>query len=378
MIAAQTSDGLVPDIAPEYVEFSDGFRDSPEWGSAAVILPWLVYKWYGDVAPIEKAWDMMGRYVAYLRSKSEGQILSYGLGDWFDLGPERPGVAQLTPVALTATAIYYYDVKLLSQMAMLLGKNDDAKNYTAWADEIRNAFNAAFLNPETKIYSTGSQTAIAMPLAIGLVEEKDRAVVVQSLVQSIHKSDKTLTAGDVGFHFLVSALAGSGQGELLYRMNARDDVPGYGFQLKKGATTLTESWPALENVSNNHLMLGHLMEWFYNGLAGIGQTDNSSACKEICIRPQVPSGIGSAGAVYQSPYGTIVSGWKNSAEQFVLNLDIPANTSALVTLPAAKNAEITEGGKSLKKAKGIVFVNHADSTVTVKTGSGKYRFEVKK
>ena len=96
-----------------------GFRDSPEWGSAAVVVPWLLYKWYGDHDVIRTAYPMMKRYVEYLKSKSEAHIISYGLGDWFDYGPNRPGVAQLTPKALTATAIYYYDVKLLSTTSLI-------------------------------------------------------------------------------------------------------------------------------------------------------------------------------------------------------------------------------------------------------------------
>ena len=122
MMDAQTSDGLIPDIAPEYVEFSGGFRDSPEWGSASVILPYLLYKWYGDVQIIDKAWPMMVRYINYLKNKSDNHFLNYGLGDWFDLGPKQPGVAQLTPTSLTATAIYYYDVKIMAEMASITNK----------------------------------------------------------------------------------------------------------------------------------------------------------------------------------------------------------------------------------------------------------------
>src|SRR5690606_18795871 len=91
MIDAQTPDGLIPDIAPEFVVFEGGFRDSPEWGSAGVILPWLLYKWYGDTNIMRDAYPMMKKYVAYLESKSSGHILSHGLGDWFDYGPNRPG-----------------------------------------------------------------------------------------------------------------------------------------------------------------------------------------------------------------------------------------------------------------------------------------------
>ncbi len=376
MITAQTEDGLVPDIAPEYVEFWQDFRDSPEWGSAAVIVPWLIYKWYGDEEPMKKAWPMMEKYVEYLRGKSENHIIDYGLGDWFDMGPERPGYAQLTPKALTATAIYFYDVKLMSEIAALLENEDDVQKYAVWSEEIKTAFNATFFDPETKIYSTGSQTAISMPLVVGLVDEMDRADVVQTLVESIHNSDNALTAGDVGFNFLVKALRDNGQSELLYEMNARDDVPGYGYQLKKGATALTESWPALEVVSNNHLMLGHLMEWFYSGLGGIGQTQESIAYKELKIEPQVVGGISSAKTSFETPYGTVKSDWENSEELFIFKVEIPVNSGAFILLPADNMEQITEGGNPISE--NGFDLEHLPGKVKVKVGSGKYHFEVKK
>ena len=117
VVDAQAEDGLVPDIAPEYVEFEGGFRDSPEWGGAGVIVPWLVYRWYGDRDTLERAWPAMKRYVDYLGTKAEGHILSHGLGDWYDLGPRFPGEAQLTPKAVTATATYFRDLRLAAEAA---------------------------------------------------------------------------------------------------------------------------------------------------------------------------------------------------------------------------------------------------------------------
>ncbi len=107
MADAQLPDGLVPDIAPEYTVFNGGFRDSPEWGSAFVLVPWQQYEWTGDAALLRRHYEGMAGYVEYLAGKAEGGIVSHGLGDWYDLGPKPPGEAQLTPKALTATAFYY-------------------------------------------------------------------------------------------------------------------------------------------------------------------------------------------------------------------------------------------------------------------------------
>lgn len=376
MMEAQLPNGLVPDIAPEYVPFAGGFRDSPEWGSATVILPWMIYHWYGDASVIEKAWPMMNRYVEYLRSKSENHILSHGLGDWFDLGPNRPGEAQLTPKALTATAIYYYDLKLLTEMASVLKKTDEQKKLSNWAADVKTAFNAKFFNSETGIISTGSQTAMAMPWCVGLVDEQYKEKVMQNLEKSIREQGKPLTAGDVGFHYLVEALTNSGRSQLLFEMNNRDDVPGYGFQLKKGATALTESWPALENVSNNHLMLGHLMDWFYAGLGGINQSEKSVAYKEIVIKPEMVGDLTWVKSSYQSPYGEICSDWEKTSAGVTMNVSIPANTMALVYVPAKSVSEIKEGGSAISGLKDIQVVAENDGRIVLKVHPGNYSFSV--
>ena len=374
MMEAQLENGLVPDIAPEFVTFDGGFRDSPEWGSAAVILPWMIYQWYGDASVMEKAWPMMTRYVEYLKSKSENHILSHGLGDWFDLGPKQPGVAQLTPKALTATAIYYYDLKLLAEMATVLNKNDEYNRLADWADKVKTAFNATFFNAETGVISTGSQTAMAMPWCVGLVDEQYKAKVMQNLEDSVRAQGKPLTAGDVGFHYLVEALTNSGRSQLLFEMNNRDDVPGYGFQLVKGATALTESWAALENVSNNHLMLGHLMDWFYAGLGGISQSASSVAYKEVVIKPEMVGDLTWVKSSYQSPYGEIRSDWEKSGGKVVMDVTIPVNTSALVFVPFSSGSALKEKGKDISEVKDIQVVGEEGGRKVLKVGSGTYHF----
>jgi alpha-L-rhamnosidase len=368
MMDAQTKEGLVPDIAPEFVTFDDGFRDSPEWGSASVILPWLIYKWYGDKEVMKAAYPMMKKYVNYLKSKADTNILSYGLGDWYDYGPAHPGYAQLTPKSLTATAIYYYDISLLAKMSKLLN-NQDEKKWIALATNVKKTFNKKFLH--NHIYATGSQTAMAMPLCTGLVEEKERGQIVKNLIDSITYTGKKLTAGDIGFHFLIQALQENGASQLIYDMNDRNDVPGYGFQLAKGATALTESWPALSGVSNNHLMLGHIMEWFYNGLAGINQSVSSVGYKSIIIRPEAVGNITFVKGSYNTPYGTIRSEWKKDNNEFSMDIEIPANTTATIYLPATGTATIKEGNTI------ITPTGYEDGKAIIKTGSGVYHYQVK-
>lgn len=376
MIDAQTTEGLVPDIAPEYVPFEAGFRDSPEWGSASVILPWLVYKWYGDISIIEDAWAMMNKYVYYLSGKSKNNILSHGLGDWYDLGPKFPGEAQLTPKEVTATSIYYYDVKILAEMAGILNKKEDKARLAKLAEDIRRAFNDKFFNASACRYSTGSQTAMAMPLCFGMVDPGYRERTASNLISSIIAGNKAVTAGDIGFHYLVEALTDIGASQLLFEMNNRDDVPGYGLQLKKGATTLTESWNALEEVSNNHLMLGHLMEWFYSGVGGIRQKESSVAFKNLLIKPFSVGDITNAKTSYNSPYGTVVTDWKKEGNKFSLHITVPGNSSAEVYLPVKKNQAVKEGNMPVKNVRYIKFMRNEEEYKVYLIGSGEYHFIV--
>jgi hypothetical protein len=374
MIEAQCDNGLVPNIAPEYVEFAEGFRDSPEWSSACIILPWDLYEWYGDTGAIEKAWPMMEAYMRYLESMATDNILNHGLGDWYDLGPRPPGVAQLTPVSLTATAIYYYDASLMSRMAELTGRAEAASNYKDIAERIKKSFNDKFLDPVTKVYSTGSQTAYSMPLFFGMVDDSIKPLVVNNLVSSISANNKSLTAGDVGYRYLIRALEQEGFSQLIFDMNSRSDVPGYGYQLARGATALTESWAGLTNVSNNHMMLGHLMEWFFSGLGGIRQAPGSSAYEKILISPEPAGDISWCETSHKTIRGEIMSSWQREGDELILKLRIPANTSATIALPVTDPSTITESGIPAVESGFINSIRRSGDKVLFDIPSGEYVF----
>ncbi|RYD93457.1 MAG: alpha-L-rhamnosidase, partial [Sphingobacteriales bacterium] len=372
IISSQLENGLIPEIAPEYIFFTwggDMFRDSPEWGSTGIILPWYLYKWYGNKEVIEKAYPTMQRYITYLQTRADKNILKQGLGDWYDIGPERPGVSQQTTMGVTGTAIYYYNLQILQNIATMLAKPQDAAKYKKLADEVKVAFNKTFFNPKTKQYATGIQAANAMAIYMKLVEPEHRQAVLENLIKDIRDRNNALTAGDIGYRYVLRVLEEAGRSDVIYDMNSRSDVPGYGYQLAKGATALTESWQALPAVSNNHLMLGHLMEWFYSGLAGIRADEDAVAFDKIKIYPEPVGDVTSAKATYNSSYGLISSDWKIVDDVFELQIEIPANTTATIYLPSASGQTVTEGGKSVPS-------QTKDGRYIVKTGSGKYHFKV--
>jgi alpha-L-rhamnosidase len=194
---------------------------------------------------------------------------------------------------------------------------------------------------------------------------------VAKLIRDIRNRNNSLTAGDIGFRYLLRVLDDAGRSDVIFDMNSREDVPGYGYQLAKGATALTESWPALAGVSNNHLMLGHIVEWFYGALAGIRQGDSGVAFKDIEIRPEPVGDVVFARASHLSPYGTISSKWEKKENQFVLDIEVPANTQASVFLPVSKSAKLTVNGKPVN------YLSYENGKALIKTGSGIYHFVAK-
>ena len=373
MMDAQTPEGLVPDIAPEYTVFRGGFRDSPEWGSSALFVPWQSYLFDGNQKDLERAYEMMKRYEAYLLSKSKDLIVDHGLGDWYDIGPKGPGPAQLTPKAVTATAYFYKNAWILAQTARLLGKPEDEKTYSDLAARIRAKFIANFFNPDTAQVSKGSQCANAIALVMGLVPESARAAVLANLVKDVQ--EKNITAGDVGYVYLLRALADAGRSDVIYAINNQSEKPGYGYQLKRGATSLTESWSG--GNSQNHFMLGQINEWFFHDVSGIQPDSTGPGFSRFHLKPTLPGDLQWVKASYQSLHGTIAVDCRREAASWKLTATIPANTRATVHLPTAQAASIKESGKPLKQVPEIKIINTTASEETLlEVGSGRYEFEV--
>lgn len=374
--AAQLDNGCIPTIAPEYVRFAHGFEDTPEWGSAFIISPWYYYKWYGDDSLLKLYYPSMQNYADYLGSKAQNNIVAYGLGDWYDIGPNPPGYAQLTSNGITATAIYYTDINVLKNTAALLGNNGDEKRYSRLAQDIKDAYNNRFYNDSCGHYDRGSQTANAISLVTGLADGERAVHALSSLVADIESRGYALTAGDVGYRYVLAALTQSNRADVVFKMNSRYNTPGYGWQLAHGATALTESWQAYESSSNNHFMLGHIMEWFYSALAGIRQAESSVGFKTVEINPMPCGDITSASGTLKTPYGDIACHWDITDGRYNLNVSIPANSQAQVWLPTENAEKISEHGLGLGSAAGIRSVKKSGNRTVLTIGSGDYRFSV--
>jgi alpha-L-rhamnosidase len=375
MADSQLPDGLVPDIAPEYTVFQAGFRDSPEWGSAFVLVPWQQYEWTGETGLLRRYYDGMKRYVDYLASKAVDGIVSHGLGDWYDIGPNPPGEAQLTPKTLTATAFYYWDTAILAKAAALLDRPEEARTWAARAEAVKAAFNSRFFHPDEGVYATGSQTSQSLALVMGLVPPGREAAVLDVLVRDVRARGDALSAGDVGFRYLLRALADGGRSDVVYDMNSRSDKPGYGYQLAAGATSLAEAWDADPRSSLNHFMLGHITEWLYRDLAGIGTDPEGPGFKRVRIRPQPVGGLTWARAAIETVRGRVASEWRIEAGRFLLTVSLPPNTSAFVEMPARASGPVLESGRPAVGSPGVLGVSGPEGRTVIRIGSGRYLFE---
>jgi alpha-L-rhamnosidase len=368
--------GRVSEIAPQYVLFEPQwgpFDDSPEWGSAAVLAPWYVYQRNGDREAVLSQLPVMKRYVDYLSTRAQDNIIAYGLGDWFDIGPGEPGISKLTTPGVTATAIYYQDLRILEAVLAFAGRKAESAAYGAKADAVRKSFNQRFFDAKQHRYDKGSQTAQAMPLVVGLVPAEETAQVLAALVADIRAHGNHVTAGDVGYHYVVNALLDGGRSDVLYDMLERKDSPSYGYQLTQGATSLTEAWDANPRSSQDHFMLGHAEEWFYRGLGGIGVDFSAEPPKQLTIAPQVVGNLDWVQTSYSSRWGLIKSSFKRGPEETEYEITIPSSTTATATVLTSMPDAVKINGQQPADAAGVVKSTRSKDRIDLVVNSGSYR-----
>ena len=339
----QKADGMVPTTAPQYISFGNLFDDSPEWGSTLVILPFMYYDQYGDSTLITDNYEPIRRYVDYLTTRADNGIVSHGLGDWYDYGPWRAGFSKNTPVPLVATAHYIFDLQLLVRAARMTGRTADAGKYSAMLDKTVESFNREFFNPDSCTYGTGSQTSNALPLYLGLTGGNKQGVLA-SLVNDIKKHGNRLTTGDVGNRYLFQTLAQNGLNELLYTMLNHYETPGYGFQLRHGATTLTEQWDPNQGSSLNHFMMGQIDEWLFKTLAGIQNQPGTHGLRHLLIQPTLVGDLQYVKASTHSLYGKISVDCTRTS----LTVEIPVGSDATVVLPNGERKQVGSGQHTFK------------------------------
>ena len=330
MVDAQHADGSMPEIAPEYTVFEGSwatpFLESPEWGGALIALPMLYYTHYGDDKLIRQHYTAMKRYVDYLHTQDSCFILRQGLGDWYDYGEGRAGFSKNTPMPLVSTAHLYWWTVQLADAARLMGHDADATALIDRAGQIAAAFNKEFYHPDTRQYGTGSQCSNAIPLVMGLCPADQRVALTDSLVADIHAHGDRLTTGDVGNRYLFKALWDNGEQQLWYKMLNHYDVPGYGYQLKKGMTTLSEQWNPEHGASMNHFMMAHINNHLIPDIVGIKVGNGAVQTIAPCPLGDMTWARGTV-EVAGKPVSVA---WKIEGGTFSVDIDVPAATQLIM------------------------------------------------
>ena len=378
MADAQRANGGIPDVVPAFWTI---YSDNVTWPSSAIIIPSALERQFGDNGSIGKNYDGCKLWIEHMLSFASSNIISRdSYGDWC-VPPEEPSLihsrdpARQTDQTLLATSYFYYDLCLMARYAQLLGKTEDAAHWAKLADGFKAAFNDKFLDRDRGQYSNGTQTSCVLPLAFGLVPEDMKAAIFAHLVSKIE--DEThghVGTGLIGGQFLNRVLSDNGRADLSYTIASQKDYPSWGFMVEHGATTIWELWngntadPAMN--SGNHVMLiGDLVLWFYEDLAGIAPDDAQPGFRHIIMKPQPVGDLKFVKATHRSPYGLISSEWHRNVNDFKWQIEIPANTTATVYVPSNPGTFVKANSRQMR------FLRDEKDSAVYEVGSGKYEFD---
>jgi alpha-L-rhamnosidase len=388
----QKETGSIPDQAPTYwTVFSQDISDNVTWPSTFIFIPQMLYEQYGDIKPIIKHYDKMRLWVVYMRDKylKDGIMPRDMYGDWcmppenlqiiFSKDPQR-----ITSKEIIGTTFFY---RVLTQMAAyseLLGKENDKQEYLLLAEQMKNAYNNTYFNKEKAQYDNNTVTANIISLMQGLVPGGYEQKVFKGLSQRTEEDFKShVSVGLIGIQFLMRGLTQYGRGDLAYKIATNTTYPSWGYMAVNGATTIWELWngntadPAMN--SGNHLMLlGDLISWYYEDLAGIKTDKINVGFKKIIMKPYFPDGLSFVKAFHQSPYGEIKSEWQKNDTSLTWDISIPCNSSAMVSIPATSVNQVKVNNQNIESIEGIKSIGLENGFVNMELPSGNYSFITKK
>jgi alpha-L-rhamnosidase len=320
---------------------------SPDWGTATVQLPWYVYLYYGDVKALEEFYSDMRTWVEYVHSGLKDGIVPHGLGDWC---PPQ-GVRSIDcPVAVSSTAFHILDVSIMKEAAGILGTTSDAEYYSGMLKNLKASFNDKFYDPVNNTY--GSQTADVMALDFDIVPEQYKRSVAYSIVDNINnKFNGFVSTGIFGLARIFKVLSENGMEEEAFKLLSKKGKNSFAYMWDEyEATTLWEVLPVFDynERSHSHPMQAGYDGWFYSGIAGINPVPGSPGFKKIIFKPFLTQLMDSAGASYESGYGTIRSFWHNKDGRFIWKITIPANSEGKFYAPVyGKKVSVKLNGRKI-------------------------------
>lgn len=334
---SQTPDGRFPHVSPDIL----GGGGSAAWSDGGVVCPWELYLAYGDEKVLRDNFEAMKKWVNYQKNTAKDLIRpANGFGDWLQPNGKGPGDCDC-PKDLIGTAYFARCAEIVSKSAKILGFDEDAKAYAELARQVKEAYKKRFVEPDLRLKSD-SQTAYLLTLAFDMLDEKDRTKVFEHLLKAIERSNFHLNTGFVGTPLINPVLTRFGRSDIAYRLLNNETYPSWLYPINQGATTMWERWNSYSHEkgfgnasmnSFNHYAYGAVGQWLYKDVAGLWYDETSPGYKNIIFAPKLGGGLTYARATKQTPYGLATSHWKIEGKDFIWEIQVPANSTANLTLP---------------------------------------------
>nr|WP_245652379.1 alpha-L-rhamnosidase [Rufibacter tibetensis] len=385
---AQKADGSIPDVAPAFWRY---YSDNMTWAGTYLMIADMLHQQYGNVRVIEKHYPFMRKWLQYMESQymTDGYIMAKdSYGDWCappaTIEEGRGMNANVKhPSYLISTAYHYHYLQMMQRFARLTGNEGDIKGYQALAEKVRKGFNHEFFIAKDASYGENKLTDNLLALYFRLVPKEQEAALFKTIANIIEVRNKGhLSTGVVGTQWIMRSLTEFGRPDLAYKLATNTTYPSWGYMVENGATTIWELWngntaaPTM-NSYNHVMMLGDLVSWYYEDLAGIKSDRGQTGFKQIEMKPLMVNGLDFVDASYHSVHGLIKSNWKKEKKRFSWKITVPGNTKAVVYIPARSQNDITESGKAVSSASGVRFLKMEGGRAVFEIGSGDYAFVVK-
>lgn len=378
---SQTQDGGLPDVAPAFWRY---YGDNVTWPGTYITVGDMLYQQFGDAEVIKKQYPSMKKWMVYMEENylKDDLMDKDKYGDWC-VPPESLELirskdpARLTDGQLLSSAFYYQLLGIMKKFAKIANADADVAHYDDLTVRIKKAFNAKYLNTATNSYANNTVTANVLPLAFGMVPENLIGKVFQNMVHEVEVTKKGhISTGVIGTQFLMRTLTNFGRGDLAFKLASNKTYPSWGYMVENGATTIWELWngntadPTM-NSQNHVMLLGDLLIWYYENMAGIKSNPETPGFKQIIMKPDFNAGLTFVNASYESIYGLIKSDWKKNKNTLEWKITIPANSLALVYLPTTTASEVkVNKGKVSKKYK------IENNNLVLELPSGTYQMNV--
>ncbi|AZH77549.1 alpha-L-rhamnosidase [Microbacterium sp. Y-01] len=354
--AEQLSDGTVPwfvPVIPTHKVWSP-IRPGAAWGDVATLLPWTLYRRFGDAGVLDAQFDSARRWVDKVESVAGADRVwdeGFQLGDWLDPAapPQDPGAGR-TDRHLVATAYFARSARAVADMAGVLGLGAEAAHYGSLADEVTAAFRAAYVRPDGTMTSD-AQTAYALAIVFDLLpDEKHRATAGARLAALVRAAGNRIATGFVGTPLVCDALTLTGHADTAYDLLLERECPSWLYQVVQGATTVWERWDALRPdgtvnpgtmTSFNHYALGAVADWLHRSVAGLASAQ--PGYRRIRFAPRPGGGLTRASARQRTPYGEAAISWELHGDELAVDVVVPVGTTAELDLPGAAVEQLGHG-----------------------------------